>query len=529
MPAAVLAVLSSMPAVVAFLTAHRLGLTWSGRTFTAPGDMSVYLSYILQVSDGSWLFDNRFAAEAGMPVLNLIWLSAGLVARYFGLSPVTAFQALRVALIPVLAWTVYWSADYFLNRRSEKAWAVFLALFSSGWGVTALFLDNPEMVNGHYNWPIDLWVSEAIIFLSAMHSPHFIAGWILIILSMTLLARSYIESRPGLAVLAGLSSLILFQFHPFHAPTLYAVALMAFIVLSAVGGSARNKFMSLAAYGFTSLPSVFYHWWLLQPGRNEATALSANFNYTPSFYYVLVGFGALVPLSLVGAVSWRRRAEGNRPIRLRFLFIVCWVAVQSLIIYAPILFQRRFIQGLQFPLVLLSAVGIVALSGQDWWRKRWSRWLHPVVAVVLLGIVLIPSSFYALANNLGLLVNNNPPIFYHTADEMRAMEWLRDNADASDLVLSSFPSGNSLPGRSGVRVYVGHWVATPEAELRDEMSQRFFGSDTDDRWRQDFLRENGVTMVYVGPVERQLGAYLVGKDYLQPVFEGGSVTVYRVR
>ena len=530
MMAAVLALASSVPALAAVSLAGHFGGSWTGRTFLAPGDMTVYLSYILQVSDGSWLVSNLFAPESGVPVLNLVWLYAGTLARLMGLSPLASFHLTRVLLVPLLAAAVYWSAGFFLKRRAERLWATALALFASGWGAfVAPFIGSAEMVGGRYEWPIDLWVAESNIFLSALHSPHFLAGWILIIVSMTCLAKSYVESRLDYAAWAGLAALVLFEFHPFHAPTLYGIALVAAASMAAARRPLRKLFQSLLIFGFLSLPSVLYHWWLLQPGRNEATALTSNFNYTPGPFLVIVGFGAMVPLAVVGSLLWRRRSAANRSVLARLLFLLSWIAFQSVAIYAPVIFQRRFVQGLQFPLLLLSSVAVVALLSQSVRRVFWPRWIHPLVGAVLLGVLLIPSSFYALANNLSLMAKNRPEIFYLSRGEWNAARWLHDNASGDDLVLSSFASGNGLPGYSGVRVYAGHWVATPDAERRSEETIRFFGPSDDDLWRQSFLSRNDISLVYVGPTEKRLGAYLMDKDFLRPVHESTTVTIYRVK
>src|SRR6185436_1238159 len=80
-------------------------------------------------------------------------------------------------------------------------------------------------------WPMDLWVSEGFTFLSLHHSPHFIAGTALIVLSVAFLARSFERQSTRDAVRAGVSMLALYSFHPFHVLSL-GLTTLAFLLLA---------------------------------------------------------------------------------------------------------------------------------------------------------------------------------------------------------------------------------------------------------------------------------------------------------
>ncbi len=77
---------------------------------------------------------------------------------------------------------------------------------------------------------------------------------------------------------------------------------------------------------------------------------------------------------------------------------------------------------------------------------------------------------------------------------------------------------------------LGHWAETNNWKEKQELARRFYDSDTNDAWRYDFLREQGVSYVWFGPRERRLGDYSPDSSrYLEPVHESGEFALYAVR
>ncbi len=107
------------------------------------------------------------------------------------------------------------------------------------------------------------------------------------------------------------------------------------------------------------------------------------------------------------------------------------------------------------------------------------------------------------------------------------MDWLRANADSADVVLGAYFSGSYIPLRAGTRTYVGHYYETVHFETKQAAVERFFDAANDDATRREFLRANGIGYVFYGRAERQLGPFEPAQaDYLQRVYENGTVTIY---
>lgn len=526
--AALLVVLAAVPTALVMAAAHRRGLVWTGRTFFSPGDLALYLSYIQQVKDGAWLVTSNFSAEPGVPFFNWFFAALGLLARAFRATPLVVFQVARLALIPAFAFAAHRVAGLFLAERRERLLAVAFALFVTGWGT--LFggvLPVPPVDAARYDWPIDLWVAEAHVFTSALYSPLFLASWILLLHALGSLYVAYRDRRAAAALSGGLLALLLVLAHPYHAVTLVAVAAAGALALGR--RHLVRRLFSAAAFIALVMPGVAYYWWLVQPERGVGVLPAATPQLTPALWAVLIGFGALVPLAAYGLYAWGWRDRRQKSTRPAFCFVAAWLVAQAALVYSPLAFQRRLLEGLAFPLAVLAAYGLADLL-----RRLARTWLGKAVdatAVVLLGAaLLLPTSFNSLVRYVHAARANNPPIFYFTPSEQEAHAWLKENVSlGGGLVLSTMATGNDLGGWAGVRVFVGHWAQTADVDARMADAARFFSAATDDAWRREFLERWGITHVYVGARERALGAEFSGKEYLTPVYEGSEVVVYEAR
>ena len=527
--AAVLMVLVFLPTLAAVLLARARGLAWSGRTIFSPDDLTVYLSYLSQAKNGARLFISNFSAERSSPFLNLLWLAVGLLGRFLHLAPLAAYQLARLLLIPVFAFTVHWATKYFLPTRRERLLATALMLFASGWGVYFVpFLPAQLQASGFLAAPVDLWVAEALGFSSAFYSPHFLASWTLIIVSLVLLFRAFTEDRLRLAAWAGLAALVLFNFHPYHAPTLYAVGAAACLAELARGRKAWRQLLALGVFVAVSAPSVIYEWWLMQPARNGAVLAAGNICLTPPLIYILLGFGALLPLAVAGFFLQRRRSRAENQGGEHLAFLVAWAVIELLIIYAPLAFNRRLLQGWEFPLAVLSATALAAGLDRFDRRSDW-RWLRqPALGALLFVVVLAPTSLNTVIRDVVLTARNQPPYYFYSSDQVAAFAWMRVHLHYQDVVLATYMSGNDLGGWANVSVFEGQWTQTVDVVNKNRAAEHFFSAAATDAWRQDLLADSGVDYVYWGPAEKNLGADLRGRPYLQAVYTAGDITVFRV-
>lgn len=494
-------VMTSISAATAVIIGIRDDTVWTGMTALAPGDISVYLSYLGQANRGTFLIENLFTIESLHPVFSVFWSLVGCFSRFFYLPPLVAFHFSRVMLIPVLMSVAYAFFAYVLPKVGHRITALYVFAFSSGMGLFFKDMFSQFGLSSAYSdSPIDLWVAESNTFLSMLYSPHFIASLVGVLLTILFLMAAFEAGSTRYTLYAGLSGLILFQFHPFYVVSLYPVA-AAFAVAQSFRnrGSAVRNFLNLALFAAVSVPSVAYHYFLTHYDANAAALRDANLTLTPALWYVVAGFGLVGVLWLYGYACGRR----GHPNVIRWDFLFIWAAVQFMIIYAPVPFQRRLLEGLQFPLVALSAPILFM-----WYTglKKGLRGRHQfryVVACFALVAAFFLSTMNIITTNIVLYDSDKEKgFFYYSLSEAEAIDWLGSNADNESVILSSFSSGNRIVGRIARRVYAGHWVTTIRLGEKRSQIARFFGS-ADEEFRKGLLKEAGVTHVFYGPLEKE--------------------------
>jgi len=151
---------------------------------------------------------------------------------------------------------------------------------------------------------------------------------------------------------------------------------------------------------------------------------------------------------------------------------------------------------------------------------------HWLPAALLL--VVIPTNLYLLAWRFYDLSRYTYP-YYMEQDYITTFDWLRENTDPKEVVLSALDSGQYIPGLSGNKAFLAHWANTVNYYDKVERVNGFYSVDAPTTARLDTLRQFGVDYILVGPAERALGTFnpatMLGVEL---VFETPLVKVYLV-
>jgi hypothetical protein len=207
----------------------------------------------------------------------------------------------------------------------------------------------------------------------------------------------------------------------------------------------------------------------------------------------------------------------------------------------PLSVQRRLAIGIQVPLGLLAAQGLVYELVLPVGRSPWAR--HPrytrqglrrwLVAAVLLFTALTP--ILLLVASVRQVLERAPPIF-HPRAELAALDWLAAHSTPQDTVLSAYPTGNYLPARAGNRVVLGLGPQTVNVERKRAEVRQFYSAEATDAWRRALLDQYGVAFVWFGPHERAPGREnpALGYDpgsapYLRAVYDRDGYAIYEVQ
>src|SRR3989338_4966330 len=531
----VLVIITGVPYLYAYLVAPA-GFSYNGLTSLTPADNPVYYSYINQVKQGNFLINYLFTTEPEpFGMFNVFWLVTGLIAKVFLLPPALAFHFVRLFLIPVFIVAVYCFIGLFFSEPKKRKFCLFFLLFSAGLGVYFLgqisafdLADKPG-----YWTPNDIWIPESIVFLTLYKTPHFIASLTLMIAIFGLMIFSFLEKRLSYVLTAGVLALVYFNFHPFYIPMVFATLglYLFFLILK------NRKILWLQAGYFMlfiiiSSPAIFYHFWVLANNPIMALRASQNITIAPPFIFIIIGYGFLWPLAVLGIIWLIKRRELNH----YFLFLLSWLLVSVALVNFPIQFQSRYTQGLHLPLAIVSVVALFFLVDKFLTPKnldKYGLWLgNQYLAVMIFIVILAASNIFNLTRDIYYFSLKPEPVlhyFYLSQNEIAAIKHLatlvsNQQVLANDQVLSLF-----IPGLANQAVYLAHEIETVDYPVKAYFWQWFFGTDKQDVQKQEFLVKNGIDYLFFSQSKKTPANFNPAvKNYLQLVYRNAGVEIYQV-
>jgi len=517
-------VMTSLPPLYGWLKGMLNDTPWTGLQIWAPGDFSVYISLINQARDGALLGVNRFTTAETVPAFNVLWWSIGRFAALFSLNSVAAFYISRTLLIPVLGVATYVSVSYFFKQVRRRAIAFLLLFFSSGIGVFFYPFFRPLAIGKDvYEVPIDMLMSEAHLFASMTYSPHFVASWIFLLLSALFLLMAFDNRQTFYGMLSGACALVLFQFHPYHAPTLFMLGGLYLLV----GLIVRRKdwWKQLWVFGvfiFISSPSLIYHYLTMTSDAMGREIVASSYTPTPHPIHLLIGFGVFSVLAPIGFYLW---CKSRRKISA-LIFLTAWGFSALVLSYAGFVFERRLLEGVFFSLVILSLPAI--MFGLKWLKRRFPHKLTYCAVVALIIVYLfIPTSITILYRQFNLYADNTYGLAYFTRSEADTLRWIKDNTPPGAAFYGTQLSGNKIVGWAERWTYFGHWVNSGRPDERMKEAKDFFQNYAGAE-RAQFMQERGLEYLYYSSYEKNLGE-VREDDFFRRIFQTGDIEIFQLR
>ncbi|MBN1811581.1 MAG: hypothetical protein JXA14_07080 [Anaerolineae bacterium] len=498
----------------------------------ATEDTYSYLAKMRQGAEGAWLFHIAYTSESHMGTLFFPFHL--LLGKIAALLPGVDLAAKMVWVYHVARWvfglglllTVYRFLAAFTEQVAVRRVAWLMVTFGGGlgWLIVAL---------GQSDWlgfpPLDFILPEGFTFLVLYAFPHIALGRMLLLWGILFLIRAWdVEfeipnlksqiSRLRWGSLTGLSWLLMGLIVPFYVPVAWAVMGATWLVLCVRHRRVMWREGWLAAIpALISAPVVAYSLWVFSSDPVYAVWSAQNLILSPHPLHYLAAYGVSLLLAAFAVLEvWR----SEKPAWLT----LAWVGVVPFLVYLPFNLQRRLVEGVQVPLSLLAAWGLVRISNLKSQTSSLRRWL--VVSVVLVAMSL--TNVLIVSGNC-LTLRWRPAQIYRGVAEVAALDWLGERTEADDVVLSSYETGNYLPARVWARVFVGHGPETVYFAEKKALMARFFGAATDDVWRQDLLDEYGIDYVFWGPAERRVGSFDPhAAPYLRAIYDADGYTVFEV-
>ena len=442
-------------------------------------------------------------------------------------------QAARVLFGLAMLVMAYLAIARFVHQVAVRRVAFLLAAFSGGTGWIFFAL-------GATGWmgevPVDVHFPDATTYWTLFTFPNYSLSVALMLFMTLALLAAFAAGSWRWAVAAGLAGAALSATHPSSLVVFVVFGVyLAFLWWSrGVLPVREGVYLSLAV--LLSAPVIVYELAVMR--MNWAFQVWSDQNYctSPSPLNMLLSFGAPAALAAAGAVHLWRRGRSAGPRRWagseETAVPVIWFLAVPVLMYVPTSVQRRLLEGWHIPLSILAAIALVRWVVP--WLKRRLRWKgKPVLRhnSLLNGLLVLstPSSMLISLVGIVLALQATRPLYLRST-EVAALDWLRQNAAASEVVLTGLEMGNIIPGQTGNRVVIGHPSETIHYDQKGREIISFFSSGESEAGRLDLLARYNVRYLWFGQEERALGPFdPSGAGFLEPAMTAGDVVLYRVK
>lgn len=514
-----------------------------------PDDQNVHLSWMRQAHDGAFFFRDLFTTESfsngEKPLFtNALCWAMGNVSRFTALPLIWVYHAFRVVFALMTTWWFAALCAHITPDKRVRLMAVSLAAFGGGASFLGALFPNRIFIDRAENASFPM-MPEAFTFASAFVFPLFIVSIALLVLVYLQTLRAQENGSWKTAICAAIAAFLLTNIHTYDALPLDVVMLIWAIsstrfarghASNAQTPNVQTRRMRIVApllVIFATLPMLLYQRFVLFQNSEEFRVKALSTKPAPPFFDLFLSLSPVLILAIFAL--WfigkkRDNAKRDEASKTPAIWLmILWAFVTLAMIYTPISFARKMIEGVNLPLCFLAAFGFVALLD----ALKTSRKLNRVLVGALVALMSLSSLNFvvwclhnARDNNASRAANLMPPL-YLPKEANDALQFLNALPDSRDRAVLCAPLwGNYVPPRTGFAVYSGHFDETLYFLRKNGALQAFLSGKMNSDERTRWLRENRIAFIIVGPNERAWGATTLDFPVL---WHGGNTTIYRVQ
>ena len=511
--AVILMLITTIPYVIGY---SKEGSDWRFTGFViGVEDGNSYLAKMLSGSEGNWLFRSPHSAEeqdgvvAYLPYLLLGKLASG-ESRHQQL--VALYHSARIifGILSILA--TYDFIKIFITKKDQRWRALILVILGGGLGWVLVAISQKGFLG---SLPLEFISPESFGFLGIFGFPHLAAARALLLWGLVL----FIKQEQG--YLAGALWLAAGIFQPMVAAVAWAVIGVYFMTILIVNkvengkifdvepGLVRRMFFRSIQSVLVSAPIVLYTAliFVIDPYFKAWTA--QNRFPSPHIAHYIIAYGLVLPLAISGILKILKKG------RIEGLLLAGWVVILPVLVYAPVITQRRLAEGIWAVLV----IGLFCNYTEN--EKL------PFSANII-SLLLLPSTIFIFIGSILQTLNPAEPVF-RKANEVAAYEFLSVNSPQDAVVLSSFVTGNNLPAWAPVRVVIGHGPETIGLKSLMVEINDYFGEKVAEKDCKVFFGKYQTEYLFWGPEEISMWDYEPGlSDCLSLIFDRQGYTIYEV-
>jgi len=414
------------------------GNSWrfSGSLFGVE-DGNSYLAKMLSGATGELLFktpyttvnQNGFIAFLPYILLGMLTSDPGQHEQL-----VVLLQLFRWSGIILLSFSSYYFISNFIESHFYRKVVLIISVLGGGLGWVSLFWNKI---------PLELYSPETFGFLSVMGIPHLLFSKALLITGLSVfISREHFLKN---ACIVGVLFFLVGFFQPLTIVVGWFVITASFCAQLIHTAFKQKKdfqvFLKkeipfMLIIGLLSSPWVLYNIISFQSDSFLKGWYQQNIILSPDPGAYLLSLGILIIAAVWGVSILYKKNPGL------FFFSAGWLIVFPLMVYFPMVVQRRMAEGIWNILVILAVLPLMD---------------RPIQKKIILGLttILFISSIVFYAGAFSAAINPQQPVFIPQT-EVEAFDLLKKKVISWDVVLAPYQVSNALPSWLPVRVVAGH-------------------------------------------------------------------------
>ena len=476
-------------------------------------DGNSYIAKMISGSAGAWLFKTPYSTMEQRGVLAFLpYILLGKFAAEPAIHEqmVVLFHGFRFVggMLAILA--SYDFISLFINDHKWRFWALCVYVLGGGAGWILVFLEQKDFLG---SLPLEFISPESFGFLGLLGFPHLAFARAMLIWGFVL----YIKNQAG--YLAGIFWIILGLMQPMYVVVGWSI-ITTHILLQLIINRIENEFTGHLSKHIKrdmingmkmfliSSPLIIYTAYAFFTDPFLRTWAAQNSLPSPHFIHYLVAYGLYLPMCLIGIKQLfiKDRRSG--------LFFFGWLGILPVLIYSPVMTQRRLAEGIWIVIVL----GLIMFFETKQGSKKMEKWIlylaFPSTLLIFIGAILTAQ-------------NPSLPVFRPREETTMHLKVAMNVAQGS-IFLSGYDIGNNLPAWAPITVVYGHGPETANFFQVKGDIEKIYSPGTGLKIRSELIKKYGAEYIIFGPSEDEFAAWDAdSKDLFEQVYNQEGYAVYR--
>jgi len=510
-------------------------------------DQNIYFGFMKQAKDGYLCFLN-LPSNIIHPrqYIHTLFLLQGFLSRITNIPLVYVHLLSSYSFAVLFGLTIRVIALKIFQNNIFTSITIAVTMFGSGFGIFGKIyssIANHEMtVKNMSSFPGDLWMPEMTVWNSICYTPLFIWSYLLIILVYAGIWVGEVKKTFLPFIISATAVFLIALSHSYDLVPLGVISLLLLILFRIYKRQWLIElpiFLGYCVYAILFLGAMGYQYYVLTTNAGFTVWASKNVNLAPNFIVILMGFGVLslgyiecfirlfndiknknyhIRISKQDLTNTIPFDKNPLLVDLLTRFICFWLIIQTLMLYSPFPFARRFILAICIPLVICFILFIKRIT-----LKK--NHINILLAIALVALTFLTPLYQLLANTVKVVKADKR--FYYSPEQLTAYSFMNKGLNSNDVVFATFHESNNLLRFSPAAMLVGSTQQSSE-EIQKDVNSLFAGSDLP---LVTFLQKNRVSYIFLDKKNDKLfikkhSAFL---KTLSPIFKNNNYIIYAIK